>query len=99
MTAAPGPQPPFGAPTLGQLTALVFELASQLLVERARRIAMQTALEDAGLLQSSAHAAATTTPAVRDRSAAALDRAMSGMMRVLTENDDPRRPLRGEGGD
>jgi len=97
MTSAPGP-PPFGAPSLGQLTALVFELASQLHVERARRIALETALEEAGLLETGALDTAAGSAAVHARSAAALDRAMSGMMRVLAENDDPRRPLRGEGG-
>jgi hypothetical protein len=98
MTAANEPQPPFGAPSLEQLTALVFELASQLHVERAQRIALQTALEEAGLLSPSALAAVGAGAAARARSAAALDRAIAGMMRVLTESDDPRRPLRPEGG-
>ncbi len=98
MTAVPEPPPPFGAPSLEQLTALVFELASQLHVERARRLALQAALEDAGFLASGALDAAASA-AVRARAAAALDQAMRGMMRVLTENDDPRRPLRAEGGD
>lgn len=98
MTGAPKPTPPFGAPSLEQLSALVFELASQLHVERAQRIALQAALEEAGLLTPGALEAVGSSAAVRARSAAALDKAMNGMMRVLTEDDDPRRPLRRQGG-
>lgn len=83
---------PCGAPTLEQLTGLVFELASQLHVERARRIALESVLEASGALAP--HALDSMTPEARTRAAAALDRAMAGIMRVLTENADPRAPLR-----
>ena len=88
--------PPFGAPTLEQLTGLVFELASQLHVERARCIALEGALEEAGVLMPGAPDRAASQPNIRIRAAAALDRAMAGMMRVVTEDADPRTPLRGE---
>jgi hypothetical protein len=96
MTDTATPLPPFGAPTLEQLTGLVFELASQLHIERAQRIALETALADAGVLAPDEPERAASQPNVRLRSAAALDRAMAGMMRVLTEDADPRTPLRAQ---
>ncbi len=88
------PAPPFGAPSLDQLTGLVFELASQLHAERARRIVLEAALEEAGVLAQSACERLAPQPEVRRRSAAALDRAMAGLMRVMTKDVDPRTPLR-----
>ena len=96
MTGAPAAKPPFGAPNLEQLTALVFELASQLNIERAQRIALEFALEDAGLLAPGAAESVAERAEVRARLARALDRAMRSTMRVLTEDDDPRRPLRAQ---
>lgn len=96
MTTAP--EPPLGNPSLEQLTALVFELASQLHVERAQRIALEAALERAGLLEHGAVEVGAATPEVRARVADALDRAMRSAMRVLTEDNDPRRPLRAKDG-
>ncbi len=88
--------PPFGAPTLEQLTGLVFELASQLHIDRPHRIALEAALEDAGILKSGEPERAATRAEIRTRCAASLDRAMGGMMRVLTEDSDPRVPLRAQ---
>jgi len=88
--------PPYGAPTLEQLTGLVFELASQLHVERARRIALEATLEDSGLLKFNAIDFVASKTEVRQRTTAALDRAMSGIMRVLTEDANPRTPLRAQ---
>jgi hypothetical protein len=98
MSGAPDAEPPFGAPRLEQLTALVFEIASQLNIERAQRIALEFALEDAGLLSPGAAEAVAARAEVRARLASALDRAMHSTMRVLTEDDDPRRPLRAQEG-
>lgn len=94
MTQASRMPSPYGAPTLEQLTGLVFELASQLHLERARRIALEVALEDAGLLRAGAPDEAAGSDAMKARATAALDRSMSGIMRVLTESGDPRIPLR-----
>jgi hypothetical protein len=91
-----GPTPPFGAPDLEQLTGLVFELASQLHIERVRRIALEVALEHAGVMPPDAAERIAASVKVTERSATALERAMGGIMRVLTEDDDPRTPLRGE---
>jgi hypothetical protein len=88
------PAPPFGAPSLDQLTGLVFELASQLHAERVRRIALEAALEEAGVRAETACERLALQLEVRGRSVAALDRAMSGLMRVMTEDVDPRTPLR-----
>jgi len=88
---------PFGTPDAERLTGLVFELASQLHVERARRIALEAVLQKAGLLSDAAIEEAGAAPDTRAATAAALDRAMFGLMRVLTESADPRAPLRKEG--
>lgn len=89
-------KPPYGAPSLQQLTGLVFELALQLHVERVRRIALEAALEDAAVLPPEAAERMASAPSVTERSTAALDRAMAGVMRVLTEGADQRTPLRGD---
>lgn len=89
------PLPP-AAVDMERLTGLVFELASQLHVERARRIAIEVALEAAGLIDARALAAAAETPEFAGRSAAALDEAMRKIMRVITEGEDPKGPLRAE---
>ena len=87
---------PYGAPDLEQLTALVFELASQLHVERVRRLALEVALERSGALAPDAVQAAAGDARLAARGAAALERAMAGIMRVLTEGGDPRSPLRAQ---
>jgi phage-related minor tail protein len=87
---------PFAAPTTDQLTGLVFELASQLHVERARRLALEAALEAAGAIAPGAADRIAAQAALRERTNAALDRSMAGIMRVLTEAADPRSPLRQE---
>ena len=90
------PASPFATPSLEQLTALVFELASQLHVERAHRIALEAALESAGVLPPDAADGIASRADVRAKALAALDRAMAGVMRVLTEDADPRTPLRSQ---
>jgi hypothetical protein len=87
---------PFGTPDNERLAGLVFELASQLHVERARRIALEAVLREAGLLNDEKIEAAAMVAETRDRTAAALDKAMHGLMRVVTEGSDPRQPLRKE---
>jgi hypothetical protein len=79
-----------------RLAGLVFELASQLHVERTRRLALETALERAGLLAPGAMDVLADDPALLARAREGLDRSMRGLMRVLTEAADPRAPLRGE---
>ena len=87
----------FGAPSPAQLAGVVLELASQLHAERVRRIALETALEAAGVLPADAPLTAEQRAIVRAKGGAALGRSMSGLMRVITEGADPRTPLRREG--
>lgn len=79
-----------------RLAGLVFELASQLHVERARRIALELALERAGALPAGAAEALAADDEYRRRAGEGLDEAMRRLMRVLAESDDPRTPLRHE---
>ena len=85
----------FGVPDPERLAGLVFELASQLHAERARRIALEQALVNAGVLTAGAVEAAA--PAARAETSAALDKAMHGLLRVMAESADPRTPIRHEG--
>jgi hypothetical protein len=87
---------PYGTPDNERLAGLVFELASQLHVERARRIALEAVLRDAGLVSEAAIQTAGAAQETRALTAAALDKAMGGLMRVVTEGADPRQPLRKE---
>ncbi len=79
-----------------RLAGLVFELAAQLHVERAQRIALEVALERAGVFAPGALAALADDPDYRDRAQSGLDTSMHKLLRVLAENDDPRAPLRHE---
>lgn len=85
----------FGVPDPDRLAGLVFELASQLHAERARRIALEHALVSAGVIAEGAVEAAA--PDARAETAAALDKAMHGLLRVMAESSDPRTPIRHEG--
>jgi hypothetical protein len=68
-----------------RLTALVFELAAQLHVERAQRIALELALEQAALLRTGATRDMVALPEFRVRSQAAADGAIRKLLRVATE--------------
>jgi hypothetical protein len=81
-------------PDTQTLAALVFELASQLHVERSRRMSLEAALAEAGVLPQGAVEAAGQAPAARKAALAAADRSTLKFMRVLTEGADPRTPLR-----
>jgi hypothetical protein len=83
-------------PDAERLAGLVFELASQLQVERSERVALELALERAGVLTPGAVAAVAGDAELRRRSRAELDRSIEKLLRVLTERADARGPLRGE---
>ncbi len=87
---------PFAAPSLEQLCAVVFELASQLHVERIRRLALEAALEGAGVMVPGAVDGVAGDAGFASRATAELDQAMGGIIRVLTEDADPRRPMRAQ---
>lgn len=82
--------------TPDQLGALVFELASQLHVERQRRIALEYALQRAGVIDSTALDAMAADPALLEAGGAALDGALRRLLRIVIETGDPRGPLRSE---
>ena len=84
---------PGAAPDREQLTGLVFELASQLHVERAQRVALQAALEKAGLFDAATLQALALDPEVQRRNHDLLEESISKLLRVLAEDTDARRPL------
>jgi len=77
-----------------RLAGLVFEVASQLHAERLHRMALETALERAGVLQREAIAAIAGDPEFRRLGEAAVEESLAKLMRVITELADARRPLR-----
>lgn len=86
----------FGDPQLDRLAALVFELASQLHVERQRRMALETVLVRTGAVDPAALAALADDPAFLASARAELDAALRRLLRPVTEDGDARGPLRAE---
>ena len=87
---------PDSMPDVERLTGLVFELASQLHAERARRLALEQVLEQAGLLPDGWEQSFQPSDRYRERCQGALDDAMQRMMQIMAESKDPRTPLRHE---
>jgi hypothetical protein len=85
----------FTTSDLYSLVALTFELAAQLHEERSQRIALEGRLEEAGVL-SARDLEAPPAPAAQDRTRAALETSMSGIIRVLAESGPPEHPIRDE---
>ncbi|MBJ7501233.1 MAG: hypothetical protein JHC57_15870 [Sphingopyxis sp.] len=81
-----------------QIAALIFELASQLHVERQRRIAIETQLARAGLLDIEALDHAAGDAEVRQKGRTELDQSLHRLLRIIAETGDPRGPLRAEHG-
>lgn len=77
-----------------RLAGLVFELASQLHAERSRRMALEHALEESGVLKRDAVPAAAVDPACAQRSREAVEASVARLVRVITEGSDPQTPLR-----
>ncbi|MBW4051215.1 MAG: hypothetical protein HIU85_07090 [Proteobacteria bacterium] len=86
----------FGELSSSKLAALVFEIASQLHVERARRLALEAALRAQGLLSEADLEKVANDPAYCRRSGEAADDAVRRLLRVLSESPDEKAPLRGE---
>lgn len=82
------------APDCERLTGLVFELASQLHVERAQRVALQAALEKAGLIDAATLQSLASDPTLQRRNHEMLQESIAELLRVFSESADPRRPLR-----
>ncbi len=70
-----------------QLTTLVFELASQLHVERTRRLALELALERAGVLGRETIAEVGQLAQLRDASLVAADHALGKLLQAVAEAD------------
>jgi hypothetical protein len=83
-------------PDTDRLAGLVFELASQLHVERAQRMALEAALVRAGLIGAEARERMLDDAECNRMTREALEESMSKLLRVLTERADPRTPLRTE---
>ena len=77
-----------------RLAGLVFELSSQLHAERLHRLALETALVQAGVLDADATRKLADDPALRAASRTAANESITGLLRVLSEDQDPRAPLR-----
>jgi hypothetical protein len=88
--------PEFGELNNAALAALLFELASQLHIERTQRLALQAALTSKGILTRSAIEAAGEDAAVREEACKAADQAIRKLLRVLSESPDERVPLRSQ---
>lgn len=84
----------FGGIDNARLAALVFELASQLHVERARRLALEATLSRLGVLEVSQIEAAASDLAYRQQTSQLADQAIRRLLEVLTESGDERKPLR-----
>lgn len=82
------------SPDPERLAGLLFELASQLHIERTQRIALELALARAGVLDAPAIKGLAGDAELRLRSSAGLDQSMAKLMRVLTQHADERGPLR-----
>jgi hypothetical protein len=91
-------RPEFGGLDNATLGALVFELASQLHVERTRRLALEAALAAAGLIAPGAIESAGEQAAFREVAARAVDESIRKLLRTLSESKDDRTPLRAESG-
>jgi hypothetical protein len=86
----------FGTLDGATVAALLLELAAQLHIERARRLALETALADRGILAPAQTAAAAETLACRDALARAADESVRRLLRILSESADDKVPLRAE---
>jgi hypothetical protein len=88
--------PEFGKLDGAAVAALVLELAAQLHVERTRRLALEAALSERGLLEPDQLEAAGEKGAVREAAARAADEAVRRLLRILAESSNERAPLRAE---
>lgn len=86
----------FGEIDNAMLAALLFELASQLHIERTRRLALEAALISGGLVTQSKIEAASENAPFRDRANNAADLSVRKLLRVLSDSANVRTPLRDE---
>ncbi|MBN8872139.1 MAG: hypothetical protein J0H67_04830 [Rhodospirillales bacterium] len=82
--------------TIDQVAAMVLELASQLHVERQRRMALEAVLRRQGVLADGAVDAMVEDETLLADARGALDANLRRLLRIMTETGDPRGPLRAE---
>lgn len=90
------PPTEFGELDNATLAALVFELASQLHIERTRRLALEATLVSRGIVTPATLEAAGESASFREEAANAADLSIRKLLRLLTESPDRQVPLRGE---
>ena len=83
-------------PDMDRLAGLMFELASQLHVERQRRMALETLMVTGKKVTPKALQALAGDEQFLGQARAELDRSLRRLMRVITEHGDARGPLRAE---
>jgi len=81
---------------LDRLAALVFELSSQLHIERHKRMALEHALTAKGVLSESEIAALADDPTFLGAARGEADGSLRKLMRILAEDGDRQAPLRKE---
>ena len=81
------------------LAALVMDLAAQLHIERQRRLALETVLTRARLIDPDAMAALADDQDFRSEAGASLDRSLARLIRIMTQHGDRTGPLRAEAPD
>ena len=86
----------FKDPDLDKAVALVFEVAAQLHVERQRRIALETLLEDKCLVTAAEMEALKDDNMFLETARHALNDSLRKLMRILTERGNEMGPLRAE---
>jgi hypothetical protein len=79
-----------------RLAALVFELASQLHVERTQRMALEEVLVRAGVIEAGATEKLAEDPALLTATRGKLDTSIRALLRIVTEAGDAQGPLRPE---
>jgi hypothetical protein len=88
--------PELGTLSNDTLAGLLFELASQLHVERTRRMALEAALQQRGLLTEVDIETAGGQAPARQQACEAADRSIQALLALLSESSDLRAPLRGQ---
>lgn len=84
----------FGSPEVDRLVSLVWQLAQELYVTRSRLIALEGALTGHGALPADALEPSALSEATRQAVAEDNRATMERLIRVLTETDDHRAPMR-----
>jgi hypothetical protein len=84
----------FGSPEVDRLVSLVWQLAQELYVTRSRLIALEGALTAHGALPADALEPPALSEATRQAVAEDNRATMERLIRVLTETDDHRVPMR-----